>query len=257
VEGLADVLQAVEEPPGSGDVYESPLDDLAPAQSGPGALGFTLCRRVGQSVAPMASECSGIRSGCGCERGACSRLKLSSPPSRWLSAAGVWTKVLRRARSPHQRCATRSGGRAARAGVASWGIWKPGIRPSVAGSPGCQVPDFQFLARRRPRRAGERARAGAGGNLANWKPGTLGICAARRGAGRRGPAVARSARVGRTRAAAMASPMARRRASPAGAGMRLQRKPTPVLAKASTAQGWRGLSGTRAIDGMHCAIISR
>ena len=55
-------------------------------------------------------------------------------------------------------------------------------------------------------------RRGAGGDLANWKPGT-GIRAARRGAGRRGPAVARSARVGRTRAAAMASPMARRRAS--------------------------------------------
>ena len=78
------------------------------------------------------------------------------------------------------------------------------------------------------------ARRGAGGNLADWKPGTLGVRAARRGAGRRGPAVARSARVGRTRAAAMASPMARRRASLAGAGMRLQRKPTPVLAKAST-----------------------
>ena len=36
--------------------------------------------------------------------------------------------------------------------------------------------------------------------------------------GRRRPAVARSARVGRTRAAAMASPMARRRASPAARG---------------------------------------
>jgi hypothetical protein len=47
----------------------------------------------------------------------------------------------------------------------------------------------------------------------------------------------------------MAAPMAPGRASPAGAGMRLQRKPTPELAKASTAQGWRGPSGTRAIDG--------
>ena len=54
------------------------------------------------------------------------------------------------------------------------------------------------------------------GNLELWDP---------RGAARGGstrPAVARSARAGRARAAAMASPMARRRASPAGAGMRLQ-----------------------------------
>jgi hypothetical protein len=79
------------------------------------------------------------------------------------------------------------------------------------------------------------SRRGAGGNLANWKAGTLGIRAARRGAGRPGPLVLRSGRVGRARAAAMAPPMARRRASLAGAGMRLQRKPTPVLAKASTA----------------------
>ena len=41
------------------------------------------------------------------------------------------------------------------------------------------------------------------GELETWNPG---IRAARRGAGRRGPAVARSARVGRTRAAAMALP---------------------------------------------------
>ena len=70
------------------------------------------------------------------------------------------------------------------------------------------------------------------GELETWNSG---FRAARREAGRRRPAVARSGRVGRTRAAAMASPMARRRASLAGAGMRLQRKPTPVLAKAPTA----------------------
>ena len=44
--------------------------------------------------------------------------------------------------------------------------------------------DFPISGRSR----GSAARRGAGGNLANWKPGTLGIRAARRGAGRRGPA---------------------------------------------------------------------
>ena len=63
VEGLADVLEALQESPGSGDVDKSPLDDLAAAQPGPGALGFTLCRRVGHSAAPMASECSGLSAG--------------------------------------------------------------------------------------------------------------------------------------------------------------------------------------------------
>ncbi len=48
------------------------------------------------------------------------------------------------------------------------------------------------------------------GELETWNSG---IRAARRGVGRRRPAVARSARVGRARAAAMASPMARRRVS--------------------------------------------
>ena len=54
VEGLADVLQALQESPGSGDVDQSPLHDLAAAQPGPGALGSTLCRRVGHSTAPIA-----------------------------------------------------------------------------------------------------------------------------------------------------------------------------------------------------------
>ena len=63
VEGLADVFEALQEPPGGRDVHKSPLDDLAAAQSSPGALGSTLCRRVGQSSAPMASECSGLPAG--------------------------------------------------------------------------------------------------------------------------------------------------------------------------------------------------
>ena len=51
-------------PPGAGDVYKSPLDDLAGAATPrTGALNSTLCRRVGQSTAPMASECSGLSAG--------------------------------------------------------------------------------------------------------------------------------------------------------------------------------------------------
>src|SRR5688572_11900219 len=61
--GAAEVLEALQEPPGSGDVDKSPLDDLAVAQSGPRAVHFTLSRRVGQSSAPMASECSGLPAG--------------------------------------------------------------------------------------------------------------------------------------------------------------------------------------------------
>jgi hypothetical protein len=58
LESLADVLQALRESPRRNDVDHSPLDDLAPAQPGPQVLNSTLCRRVGQSTAPMASECS-------------------------------------------------------------------------------------------------------------------------------------------------------------------------------------------------------
>ena len=55
VEGLADVLEALQEPPGGRDVYESPLDDLAAAQavqvlSGPRSAGVSVTR-----PAPMAT----------------------------------------------------------------------------------------------------------------------------------------------------------------------------------------------------------
>ena len=64
------------------------------------------------------------------------------------------------------------------------------------------------------------------GNLEPWE-------CARRGAGRRGPDVARSARVGRARAAAVASPVAMRRASRVPrVGTRLRRVPARVLANA-------------------------
>ena len=59
----ADESQDLQQHPRARRVRESPLHHLAAAQSGPGALGFTLCRRVGQSAAPMASECSGLSAG--------------------------------------------------------------------------------------------------------------------------------------------------------------------------------------------------
>ena len=69
------------------------------------------------------------------------------------------------------------------------------------------------------------SRRGAGGDLANWKPGTLG--SARRGVGHvdAGPPLPRSARGGRTRAAAVAPPMARRRASLAAQGCEFRGSP--------------------------------
>jgi len=53
----------------------------------------------------------------------------------------------------------------------------------------------------------------------------------------------------------MGTPMGRRRASLAGAGMRLQMKPTPVLAKASTAQGWRGPSKPVPAVKLICGLV--
>ena len=98
---------------------------------------------------------------------------------------GCLDKVSRPARSPHQRGATPQGRSPGRASRRAGGIWKPGILPGVRGLP--RFPGFQLSSsspRRRPRRAGRRAgpRRGAGGDLANWKPGTLG--SARRGVGR-------------------------------------------------------------------------
>jgi len=207
VEGLADVLEALQEPPGSGDVDRSPLDDLPAAQPHPGALGSALCPRAGHSTAPMASECSGIQSGCGCERARARAQALFTARRGGCPAVsiGCLDKVSRRAR------------------VGELGIWKPGILPRVAALQVPRIPAFQFS---------PRGSACAGGNLANWKTGTLGIRAARRGAGRPGPLVLRSGRVGRSRAAAMASPMARRRASRVPRGTRLRRMPARVLANA-------------------------
>ena len=142
----------------------------------------------------MASECSGIRSGCGCERRARQAQALFTA-RRGGCRSRCLDKVLRRARSPHRRGATpqrRSPGASAsrRAGESG----NLGSCRAFADCPGCQdcsvsVPRPGGDLGGRDRRAGERARAGAGGNwragnLERWDP---------RGAGRRRPAVARSA----------------------------------------------------------------
>ena len=184
----------------------------------------------------MASECSGIRSGCGCERaraagsgsrhrprGGCRRS--SGCLDQGLEASAITASARR---NPQRRSPGASGSR--RAGESG----NLGSCRALADSPGCQDSRFSV-----PRPGGDlggrdRGRGSAGGGrqpggLETWNPG---IRAARRGAGRRRPAVARSARVGRTRAAAMASPMARRRASRVPRGTRLRRVLARVLANA-------------------------
>ena len=152
-------------------------------------------------------------------------------------SSGCLDKVLRRARSPHQRGATpqrRSPGASGsrRAGESG----NLGSCRAFADSPGCQ--DSRFSVPRpggdlggRDRRAG---RAGAGGNLANWKPGTLG--SARRGAGRvdAGPPLPGVPAWGALGRRPWPPPWPGGARPSRRAGMRLQRKPTPVLAKAST-----------------------
>ena len=59
MEGLADVLEALQEPPRSGDVNKAPLHNLAAAQRAPPARGPALYRRVRHSTAPMEQQCSG------------------------------------------------------------------------------------------------------------------------------------------------------------------------------------------------------
>ena len=210
LEGVADVLQALEESPASSDVDQSPLHHLAAAQPRPGALGSTLCRRVGHSTAPMAPECSGIRSGCGCERGG-GELRLSSPPDAaavWLSAAAVWKRSRgerdHRIREAQPRRGGRRGSASRRAGNLE--TWDPAARSRTPRLPGFQI----FSSPPRPATSagatGGRGSAGGGrqpGELETWNAGNL------RGAGRRidaGPPLPASGRVGRTRAAAMASP---------------------------------------------------
>ena len=164
VVGVADVLKALQEPPGARDVDHPPLHHLAAAQPGPGALGSTLCRRVGHSAAPMSPECSGIRSGCGCERArAAAQALFTARPVASGCHIGCLDKVLRRARSPHQRGAPRSGGRREPARVGELGIWKPGILPRVAAFQVPRISAFQFFARARGlgRRDRGRGRVGA------------------------------------------------------------------------------------------------
>ena len=176
---LADVLEALQESPGSGDVDHSPLHDLAAAQPGPGALGSTLCRRVGHSAAPMASECSGLSAGA---RG-----------------KQVHSDLKADTHAVSQRI-RRNGANDGRAGSArestSWESENlETCRASRSRFPGFQL--FSFSPRRRPRRA----RPGAAGGRGGRPP----VARAR-------PEWPRRRRAG----AGMASPMARLRRVPCG-----------------------------------------
>jgi len=63
IECATEVLEDLQQHPRCSRVGEAPLHDLASAPPGPGALGSTLCRRVGHSSAPMTSECSDVSAG--------------------------------------------------------------------------------------------------------------------------------------------------------------------------------------------------
>ena len=153
--------------------------NLVQVLSAPRSAGVSVTRRP-----PCRGQCSGIRSGCGCERRA-RRAQALFTARAVLVSIGCLDKVSRRARSPHQRGATpqrRSPGASASRRAGNLETWDPAARsrtPQVA-----RIPDFQFLAPAATSAGatGGRGRAGAGGDLANWKPGTLG--SARRGAGR-------------------------------------------------------------------------
>ena len=87
VEGVADVLEALQEPPGSGDVDHPPLHDLAAAQPGPGALGSTLCRRVGHLEASVSS--SGASFGRAARRARCCAMSRSMSAKTALNSGSL------------------------------------------------------------------------------------------------------------------------------------------------------------------------
>ena len=63
IEGAAEVLQPLHEHPAAGDVDDSPLHHLAPAQFRPGALVLALYWRLVHAAAPLATQCSRISGG--------------------------------------------------------------------------------------------------------------------------------------------------------------------------------------------------
>ena len=142
----------------------------------------------------MATECSGVRSGCGCERFA---------RQKQVSSNSVLERFEAR-RSPQRR----SPGI-----VRESASWESGNQnhPPARGRPGC--PGFQ-LSVLRPGREPAGAEAGAGGNLATWKPGTPGSRRGAARAGRRGPAVPECAPGAHSGGRGMATPMARPAPSP-------------------------------------------
>ena len=87
VEGVAEVLEPLQEPPGAGDVYEAPLHDLAAAQPGPGAFGSTLRRRVGHLDASVSS--SGASFGRAARRARCCAMSRSMSAKTALNSGSL------------------------------------------------------------------------------------------------------------------------------------------------------------------------
>ena len=146
LEGVADVLQALEESPASSDVDQSPLDDLAAAQPGPGVLGSTLCRRVGHSTAPIS-------------RGS---VAASDPVAGViaLEASGI---------TAWARCNPAAAVAGSERESASWESGNLGSCRAFADSQVARIPDFQFLAPA----ATSAGATGGGGGAAAWRIGNL------------------------------------------------------------------------------------
>ena len=87
VERVADVLEALQEAPGTGDVGDPPLHHLAAAQPGPDALGLTLCRRVGHLDASVSS--SGASFGRAARRARCCAMSRSMSAKTALNSGSL------------------------------------------------------------------------------------------------------------------------------------------------------------------------
>ena len=156
-EGVGEEAEALQQYPGACRVAEAPLHHLAAAQRDPDALGSTLCRRVGQSSAPMASECSGIRSGCGCERHARQAQALITARHR-LFGQGLEASAITASARRNPAGAVAGNERES----ASWESGNLGSCRAFADSPGCQDSRFSV-----PRPGGDlggrdRGRRGSG-----------------------------------------------------------------------------------------------
>ena len=100
VEGLADVLEALQEPPGGRDLDKSPLDDLAAAKSIPDAFVRVRSRGVGHVLAALVwvgHSGSFILRRYAMKRGSSARPSSTGSPNISIRAASLWSY----ARSSH------------------------------------------------------------------------------------------------------------------------------------------------------------